>query len=87
MSEEEDEREGGQARKKDLGRKKARGMKNVLSLSVGWRNTAWLATVNTENTTTTTNHRLPGTDTHTQRAKPVLLAFHGHTATHRGLLL
>lgn len=46
--------------------KKARGMKNVLSLppSVGWRNTAWLAMVNTEPATTTTNHRLPGARTH-----------------------
>lgn len=48
--------------------KKARGMKIFsLSPSVGWRNTAWLATVNTEPVTTTTNHRLSGvhTDTHT----------------------
>lgn len=47
------------------GKKKKKGKIKPLSHSVGWRNTAWLATVNTEPATTTTNHRLPGTHTHT----------------------
>ncbi|MEQ2293681.1 hypothetical protein AMECASPLE_036031 [Ameca splendens] len=45
---------------------KGRRMKKTLpaSPSVGRKNTAWLSAVNTENTTSTTNHRPSGTLTH-----------------------
>lgn len=62
---------------KGSGRKKGQKPLSLsLTHSAGWRNTAWLATVNTEPATTTTNHRLPGahTHTHTEHAQPVLLA-------------